>query len=540
MKVLLLHRDRDFEVKPQLRDAVFEAMMSGNPYGISNARRKLERRARTDAASAPAPSDEALAQDLELETLWSAMAAGDEFLFEVAKRGVLSSLRDPAAIIYRQRVLADCIAHPAIVREMYRLAIQALESEREVGPLWAGARPDSILHWSVRVLTLYLDALKRLRQTADYQVAGFVSEGFTRFFGMLRAELADDYLRTVEHHLRELEFERGVLESAELGKGEKGRRYVVRELRAERWTQRLPFANRPRSYSFTIPPRDVGGFRALEEIRAQGINHLANAVAQSADHVKSFFSMLRLELAFYLGCLNLREQLDDKDEPTCFPEPLGEDELALTTHDLYDVCLALHLEGRVVGNEVSADGKSLLIITGANQGGKSTLLRGLGLAQLMMQSGMFVGARSFRGSVCTGVFSHYKRREDATMKRGKLEEELARMSEIADQIKPGCVLLCNESFASTNEREGSEIARQVVSAMLEKQIRVFLVTHMYDLAHSFHKRGLDTALFLRAEREADGGRTFQLREHGPLPTSYGEDSYRRIFGDRKAATGATA
>ena len=62
------------------------------------------------------------------------------------------------------------------------------------------------------------------------------------------------------------------------------------------------------------------------------------------------------------------------------------------------------------------------------------------------------------------------------------------MSEIAGQITPGSILLCNESFASTNEREGSEIARQVVRAMLDKHIKVFFVTHMYDLAHGFHAR----------------------------------------------------
>jgi DNA mismatch repair ATPase MutS len=172
-----------------------------------------------------------------------------------------------------------------------------------------------------------------------------------------------------------------------------------------------------------------------------------------------------------------------------------------------------------------------VMITGANQGGKSTLLRGLGLAQLMMQSGMFVGARSFRANVCAGLFTHYKREEEATMERGKLDEELSRMSAIADQITPSSILLCNESFASTNEREGSEIARQVIRAMLEKQVKVLFVTHMYELAHGFYAQQLHNAIFLRAERGHDGQRTFKLPEGEPLPTSYGEDSYRRVFGD---------
>jgi hypothetical protein len=57
------------------------------------------------------------------------------------------------------------------------------------------------------------------------------------------------------------------------------------------------------------------------------------------------------------------------------------------------------------------------------------------------------------------------------------------------------------------------------------------------MAHpaGFHARGLDTALFLRAERQPDGRRTFKLVAREPLPTSYGEDSYRRIFSTGQAA-----
>jgi DNA mismatch repair ATPase MutS len=105
------------------------------------------------------------------------------------------------------------------------------------------------------------------------------------------------------------------------------------------------------------------------------------------------------------------------------------------------------------------------------------------------------------------------------------------MSEIADQITPQSLLLCNESFASTNEREGSEIARQIIRAVTDAGATVFFVTHMFDLAHSLHREQLDTALFLVAEREPDGRRTFRLVEGEPSPTSYGPDSYRRIFGD---------
>jgi hypothetical protein len=474
------------------------------------------------------PHQAALIQDLELGTLFDAMAGGDQFLYEVAERAVLSSLQDPEAICYRQQVLTDCLQQPAVVRELYGIAVEAIQRERKIWGVFMNS-PDTILHHSLQVLELFLGILKRLRAIADNQAGRFRSEGFARFFAMLATELDDEYFLTVEAHLQELRFRRGALLSAELGKGNKGIRYVLRRAPKLNWRERLGLGTGS-GYGFTIPDRDENGFKALEELRARGINQVANALAQSTDHTLSFFAMLRAELGFYVGCLNLHERLADKGEPTCFPEPVAPGPRALAAQGLYDVCLALHTQAGVVGNELDADDRSLVMITGANQGGKSTVLRSVGVAQLMMQCGMFVGARSLRASVVDGVFTHFKREEDATMESGRLDEELSRMSEIVDAIAPNSLLLCNESFAATNEREGSEIARQVVRALLDSGVVVFFVTHLFDLADGFYQQELATALFLRAERQPDGRRTFRLVKGEPLPTSYGEDSYRRVFG----------
>lgn len=108
---------------------------------------------------------------------------------------------------------------------------------------------------------------------------------------------------------------------------------------------------------------------------------------------------------------------------------------------------------------MNADERELAIITGANTGGKSTFLRSVGLSQLMMQCGMFVPAKSLSANLCDGLFTHYKREEDTTMESGKLDEELSRMSGIIENITANSMLLFNESFTATNEREGSEICQ---------------------------------------------------------------------------------
>jgi DNA mismatch repair ATPase MutS len=91
-------------------------------------------------------------------------------------------------------------------------------------------------------------------------------------------------------------------------------------------------------------------------------------------------------------------------------------------------------------------------------------------------------------------------------------------------------VLFNESFAATNEREGSSISRDIIRALTEAGVRVLFVTHLYDLAHSLFDRGPPDALFLQAERQADGTRTFRLQPGEPTRTSYGEDLYTRVFG----------
>jgi DNA mismatch repair ATPase MutS len=520
MKAFLMFRNRDFDPRQIL------------------ARRERELRYRdTDQAGLDLRqllpwNEAALTQDLSLGALFNAMAAGDKFLFEAAIVGVLSSVDDPDIILYRQRVLLDCLKNESIVREVYRIAIEAIEQERKNTWSYFARYPSGIVHRSVDVLQMFVRMLKNLRRVADEHAERFASDGFCRLFAMLRTELGDDYFAQAQAHLRRLQFRAGILISAELGKGNKGQNYILRKPPDDRlpWLVRL-FEKGPPAYSFQLHPRDEAGARALSALNDQGLNLVGNALARSTDHILSFFQMLRTELAFYVGCLNLSAQLRQLGEPTCIPVPVRAGERKLSFSGLYDLSLALSAGKKVVGNDMNADSKDLFIITGANTGGKSTFLRSIGLANLMMQAGMFVPADSFSSEICNGVFTHYKREEDTTMESGKWDEELSRMSVIIDHIKPNSVMLLNESFASTNEREGSEIASQIVTALLDRNVKVFFVTHLYHFAISFFNKKIGGATFLRAERRSDGTRPFKLVEAGPLQTSYGEDLYKTIFAD---------
>lgn len=112
-----------------------------------------------------------LTQDLELTTLLEAMAAGDKFLFDVAARVLLTSLTEPGAIRYRQDVLADCLANPEIIREIYAIAVGALQDKRGVWGFLSSQSPTSILSGAINQLEVLIVRLRELRQIADDHAA---------------------------------------------------------------------------------------------------------------------------------------------------------------------------------------------------------------------------------------------------------------------------------------------------------------------------------------------------------------------------------
>lgn len=526
MNVYLMYPNRDFEIpsepppgaQPRTREE--EVRHSINLY--------RDRRMRS-GREAPVHEPDLIA-DLELNTVLHAMAQGDEYLYDVAKVALLSSLEDPQVIRYRQDILRDCLNNPGVVRAIYDLPIEATENKHRH---WMGIftrYPTGVLSGALEMLEMFVGLLRQLSKLANEHAQRFESAGFRRFFGMIQKELSEEYFTIVEEHLKALRFRQGVLISAELGPGNEGSNYVLRKPnRTDRgWLARV-FSQKSPVYSYSLHPRDEAGARALGELRDRGLNLVADAAGQSADHIDRFFEVLRSELAFYIGCLNLAERLQALDEPITFPKIAPASARQLTFSGLYDIALALTMKKKVIGNDLQADGKDLFIITGANQGGKSTFLRSIGLAQLMMQCGMFVPAQAFYANICTGLFTHYKRQEDSTMTSGKFDEELGRMSRIVAQLRPHAIVLFNESFAATNEREGSEIARQIITALLENQVKVFFVTHLYDLAESFYNKHMENVCFLRAERSEKGRRTYKLTEAPPLKTSFGIDAYQKFF-----------
>lgn len=464
--------------------------------------------------------------DLELSIMYGVMAGGDRFIRDVVADVIPRSLNDPDVIEYRQRVVMDTCANPALVRDLYAMATDACAQRWTVGRN-RGARGK--LHSALEPLTKLIGLLRLVRSTCALNRSSFSSEGFVGLADRLASTFGDEYLAEVERHLDAFQFEHGFDMSAELGTDGTIANTVLHEP-PRRPRRRQSVFGRQERHVVEISQTDESAKKFVWRLVGKSLDRVADVVSDVTDAIVDFFEALRTELAFFVGCANLFERLRGDGYAVCVPKPLPPNSgPSFGFRSLRDPALCLSAITAVEGNSIDGQGKQLTVITGANSGGKSTFVRSLGTAQIMMQAGMFVVAEAFEADIRAGIFTHFRIQEDSSMTYGRLKDELARMRDLTNRITPESMVLWNEPFASTSEREATEILTPITQALLDSGVKVVVVTHLYDFASALSNRQRATDMFLRAERLPDGSRTFRLESGAPAATSHAMDIYRRIF-----------
>jgi DNA mismatch repair ATPase MutS len=471
---------------------------------------------------APLPfGAEDVKKDLGLEEVIGAMAGEDPVIRASAETALLSPLKEEERILYRQRILRDCLRNPREIRRLYALAGAALD-----------AQEDGDLHFSelqtvsrqfdrcLTRLTRLLEALQKLRALAEENRESVSSPGLQGLFKDLLGNLDDAFFSGADQLLAQLRFPGGMLIGARLSRTG---RSVGHRLLCCGPEERDRLSGET---FYQVPEGDQRGNADLLHRRELALADSNRILVRAVSGVCEYLRTLRRELAFYIGCMNLYELLQARGLAVCFPALSAQPE-HWSAAGLTELCLGLQ-GSAPASNDLEADGCCL--VTGADQGGKTTFLRSLGQAQLMLQCGMFTAASSFRAPAADGVYTHFQREEDRGLVNGKLGEELSRMSGIVDHLHRGSLVLCDESFCSTNEREGAEIALQVTEALRAAGVSVFAVTNLFPFARELYaRRKAEPCTFLRAERLADGTRTRRILPGEPQRTSFCEDLYREIF-----------
>lgn len=465
------------------------------------------------------PLQEARARDLNLEPMVTAMGGGNSEIAEICRQILDTPLKSREEILYRQEILQDCIRNPEIMESLYDICAKAEEKRKNTWCRLTSPHLTSVYSSAADLLKIYLEALLQIRNILS--TGQFQSRGLQQLSLLLTRELSDDYIDEIRSLQAGIESKDGMEISAGFGPYLQGVSYVKRQ--PERGLGKIRWLLQP---SYTLGDRDMKGAKDLEIRQDRAINEVANGMAQAAGSLQSLVDQLKAELSFYLGGIHLWKKMTECGKSICFPELTEEKDRSYV--GIYDGTMALNGETGIVRNTLSSQNQKLWLITGANQGGKTTFLRGVGLCQLMAQCGLFVFAENCRIPVKREIFTHFGREEDRKLSSGKLDEELLRMSGIVDRLQPGAMLLSNESFSSTNDRDGSEIFLGIVRGLMASNVEIFAVTHLMDFAEAMARQPY--VLSLRPERKETGERTYLLREEKPQPEAYAEDIYRNIFG----------
>ena len=271
---------------------------------------------------------------------------------------------------------------------------------------------------------------------------------------------------------------------------------------------------------------------AEEEIYESGVaftnDILLDVLERSFPYLQRWQELLlnmRKQAVFLAGCARLYKRGGELG--LTFGVPDREEDKADV---VYELSLALQTQSVPVPNSLTAPLYKAIIVTGANQGGKSTFLRSMGIAQVMCQAGMYVPAEKYPLYAYRNIFTHFTRREDAAMNMGKFEEELRRMQDILQGTGENTLLLLNESFATTTEVTAYQIAMDLTHACMEEGVTLWMVTHITKFARKLYEEKREDVLFLSAGRVARQEKQYTMIAKEPEDTSYGMELYERIIG----------
>jgi DNA mismatch repair ATPase MutS len=198
---------------------------------------------------------------------------------------------------------------------------------------------------------------------------------------------------------------------------------------------------------------------------------------------------VRDDLAFYLAAVRLMERLRSRGLPVCRPEIAPMTERVCELQEAYNLNLALHQMGHggdaagIVNNDVHlGDNGRIGILTGPNQGGKTTYTQMVGLCQILAQTGLWVPAAQARISPVDNIYTHYPVEEQVAKGTGRFGDEAQRLGVIFSRGTRHSLVLLNESLASTNSGESLYIAQDIVRVLRRLGARAMFATHLHELA----------------------------------------------------------
>jgi len=243
---------------------------------------------------------------------------------------------------------------------------------------------------------------------------------------------------------------------------------------------------------FAPEPEMVPLFRDLAKVLEKVCKPILKSLSAYGQVNSRFLINLRKDLIFYLGAIQLIRHIESCGLPMCRPEMVDIDERLFEVKENYNINLALHLSKRgsgtrlgdmVVRNDVAlGENGRVIILTGPNQGGKTTYLQAVGLTHILAQAGLHVPGTQARISPVDNIFTHYPVEEQLERGTGRFGDEARRLYEIFQEATQHSLVLLNESLSGTNTGEALYLAQDMVRILCDMSARAIFATHMHELA----------------------------------------------------------
>ncbi|WP_327139239.1 MutS-related protein [Nocardia sp. NBC_01327] len=219
-----------------------------------------------------------------------------------------------------------------------------------------------------------------------------------------------------------------------------------------------------------------GAFRRLAEFSGRH-EHFTDSGVATFDR----------EIHFYLLYLDFARTITGDGRTMCLPQVVVQP-ADLRAEQAFDLALAgrrRHTEEPLVCNDFELSGtERVLVVTGPNQGGKTTFARMFGQLVYLAALGCPVPAHSARLALPDRICTHFERAEQAADSDGRLLAELERMRDTLDRATPDSVIILNESFSSTSTVDGVQIGFEVLDQIIARGSIAVWVTFFDELAHA--------------------------------------------------------
>lgn len=259
---------------------------------------------------------------------------------------------------------------------------------------------------------------------------------------------------------------------------------------------------------------------------------------QALQRITADLEDLYQDLLFYLGALRYMRQMKKTDTAVCYPaiRPMETKEFSAQT--MINPVLTVFKHGGTVPNDISFQpGGEILVLTGINQGGKTTFLRTVGVIQALFQLGWPVPATEAAISPVERIVTVFSHEENTELQHGKLGQELKTIRAGLDLATPHSLLLCNEPITGTSPMENLFLSREVLTACKLQGYKGIWVTHIYDLASDADKMNealtgstISSIIAIAVGSGADVGASYQIKRGQPQFTSYAKEVLRKETG----------